>query len=565
MTLATCGAENWKRISGKQAFMEQLVADGINCIFGNPGTTEQGLIDLLVDYPSINYYMCLHESVAVAMADFYARATRKPAVVQLHIAPGLGNAIGTLYNAWVGKSPLVVYVGQSPSTGLFQQPYLSGDVVSMARPVTKWAAEITQAADVPQAVRRALKVAEEPPQGPVLLSIPMDVLEAEAEMLIRPTSYVQWAVTPPLQAVIEAAELLLKAQSPVIAVGDHVALSGAQEAVVELAELLGAPIMNAFSNTVNAPAAHPLYHARGIPVTSGPIRAALQPHDLLLAVGTSIFSSILPDAEGPIPRGMEVIHLDYDSWELGKNHAGSLLLRADPKATLLAILAEVQDRSTTGQRDQWHERRGRLEAAGREKVETARKQHARHWDAVPITPPRLMAELAANLPEDAVLVDEALTSGSTLETYFQPTEAWRRFRVRGGGIGNGMPGALGIQAAFPDRPVIGLVSDGASMYTITALWTAAHHQLPVKYVICNNRSYRILKQNLRQYRPPARADMPFPHMDLTDPPLSFVHLAEGFGVQGRRIEQPDEIGPALREALRTPGPMLLEVVLDGTP
>lgn len=554
-----------RRLSGKRAFFEQLLADGVGCIFGNPGTTEQGIIDLLPDYPSISYYLALHESVAVGMADFYARATRKPALVQLHIAPGLGNGIGMLYNAMKGRSPLVVYVGQSSSRALFQEPYLSGDLVSLACPVTKWAAEISQTADIPQALSRAFKVAEEPPQGPVMLSIPMDALDDEADLLIRPTSYVRWASPPPRGAVREAVSMLLGAKAPAIAVGDHVALSDGQAAVVALAELLGAPILNAFSNGVNAPAGHPLYQPRGIPISSRPLRKALEPHDLLLAVGTSLFPSILPEPEGPIPETTRVIHVDYDSWELGKNHGGGLLLRADPKETLLALREEVLSRSSAALRKEWARRRKGIEASNEERREKLRDQHRRQWDGVPIAPPRLMAELADALPSEAVVVDEALTSGASLEMYLRPSEPWRRFRVRGGGIGGGMPGALGAQVAFPDRPVVGVVSDGSSLYTIAALWTAAHHRLPVKYVICNNRSYRILKQNLQEYRLPEEASRPFVHMDLTDPDLGFVKLAEGFGVPAQQIERPEQIGPALKKALETDGPMLLDVVLDGTP
>ena len=554
-----------RRLSGKQAFLEQLLADGVSCIFGNPGTTEQGLIDLLPDYPSISYYLALHEGVAVGMADSYARAARKPALVQLHIAPGLGNAIGMLYNARVGHSPLVVYVGQSPSRALFQEPYLSGDLVAMARPVTKWAAEVLKAVDIPQALRRAFKVAEEPPQGPVMLSIPMDAFDEEGDMLIQPTSYVRWASPPPRGAVQEAATLLMAAKAPAIAIGDHVALSNGQASVVELAELLGAPILNAFSNGVNAPAGHPLYQPRGIPVSSKPLRRALEPHDVLLAVGTSLFPSIIPEPEGPIPEHTKVIHVDFDSWELGKNQAGCILVRADPRETMLALTEEILSRATPAQKEGWSRRRKSIEDASKDRRDKMMEMHRRMWDAVPISPHRLMAELAAALPPEAVVVDEALTSGASLEMYLQPSEPWRRFRIRGGGIGGGMPGALGVQVAYPNRPVVGVVSDGASLYTITALWTAAHHHLPVTYLLCNNRSYRILKQNLQEYRVPTDAGRPFVHMDLNDPYLDFVRLAEGFGVMARRVEAPDQIGPALKNAIATDAPVLLDVVLDGTP
>src|SRR5919199_2804086 len=208
------------RMTGKRALLEQLVADGVRYVFGNPGTTEQGFMDALQDYePELKFILALHEGVAVSMADAYARLTRKPAFVELHIAPGLGNALGMLHNARVGRSPLVVYAGQSPSRSLFQEPHLSGPLVDMARPVCKWVAEINHARDVPQALRRAFKVANEPPEGPVFLSLPMDVLDDEADVEIVPTSYTRARTRPDPSALEEAAHLLLEAEQPMLLLG----------------------------------------------------------------------------------------------------------------------------------------------------------------------------------------------------------------------------------------------------------------------------------------------------------------------------------------------------------
>ena len=153
------------RTTGKRALLEQLMADGVRHIFGNPGTTEQGFMDILQDYPQVEFMLALHEGVAVSMADAYARLTRRPAFVELHIAPGLGNALGMMHNARIGKTPMVVYAGQSPSNVLIQEPHLSGPLVDMARPIAKWAAQVEHAHDVPRALRRAFKIAAEPPQG----------------------------------------------------------------------------------------------------------------------------------------------------------------------------------------------------------------------------------------------------------------------------------------------------------------------------------------------------------------------------------------------------------------
>ena len=221
-------------VTGKRALLEQLVADGVRYIFGNPGTTEQPFMDLLQDYPQLEFILCLHEGVAISLADAYARATRKPAFVELHIAPGLGNAVGMLFNAKVGQSPLVVYVGQSASRALFQEPLLSGDLVEIATPVTKWAYEINHAADLPQVVRRAFKVADEAPQGPVVLSIPIDVMDEEADVAIQPSSYTRWRAHPDPAAMDEAADLLARSRRPMIVTGDGVALSNGQDQAIRL-------------------------------------------------------------------------------------------------------------------------------------------------------------------------------------------------------------------------------------------------------------------------------------------------------------------------------------------
>src|SRR5207248_7308787 len=175
------------RLAGKRALMEQLIADGVRHIFGNPGTTEQGFMDILQDYPEVEFMLALHEGVAMSMADTYARITKRPAFVEVHIAPGLGNAMGMMHNARIGKTPMVIYAGQSPSNVLLQEPHLSGPLVDMARPIAKWAAQIEHAHDIPRALRRAFKIAAEPPQGPVFLALPMDVLDAAAEVDIAPT------------------------------------------------------------------------------------------------------------------------------------------------------------------------------------------------------------------------------------------------------------------------------------------------------------------------------------------------------------------------------------------
>lgn len=546
------------RLKGKQALLEQLLADGVRYIFGNPGTTEQAFMDLLQDYPQLEFILCLHESVAVSMADTFARATGRPSFVELHIAPGLGNAGGMLYNALSGHSPLVVYVGQGDSRAMLLEPHLSGDLVAMARPVSKWAYEINHALNLPQALRRAFKVAEEPPRGPVVLSIPVDVMDQEAEVDIRPTSYTRWRVHPDPAAIDEAAALLAAARRPLLLVGDGVALSGAQAEVGRVAELLGAPIYQGYSTEGNVPLGHPLFQG-GLPfIGSEALRRVLAQHDALLAIGTPLFRVVFPDPAGITPPDMAVVQIDLDSWELGKNLAGVLPIKADPRAALAALIERLGERPVPGAA----ERSERIAAERRQRIEQLLAEDRRVWDETPISVPRLMGELAAVLPPEAALFDESTTAGAVLARYVKLPPG-RYFRARGGGLGPGLPGAVALKLAMPDRPVVGVVSDGAAMYTISALWTAAHHRIPVTWVICNNASYRILKLNMMEYLGPAHVGRQFVAMDLTDPPLRYDRIAESLGVHGRRVERPEDLRPALEEALRLGAPALVDVAIQG--
>lgn len=551
------------RLTGKRALMEQLVADGVRHIFGNPGTTEQGFLDILQEYPQLEFVLALHEGVAVSMADAYARATRRPAFVEVHTGPGLGNALGMIYNASVGKTPMVVYAGHTPSRITLQEPLLSGPLVDMARPLSKWAAEIHHAHDVPRALRRAFKTAMEPPAGPVFLSLPLDTLDAEAEVDIVPTTYTRWQGRVDPGAIEEAAALLLAAAQPMVMVGDSVAFAEAQPEAAAVAELLGAPIFECYASEWNVSARHPLYLGAVNFVSPGPVRATLEGCDALLVAGAPLFRLIFPEAErSPLPAGARVVQIDIDGWELGKNLTPDLALLADPKAALAALAAEIRRRRTPAQ---MRTAEARAAAIG----ERTRATRARYWETAkrtweqsPITGARLMHEIRHAIPDDAVIFAEAITNAHHLAAAISPTEAGRMMRARGGGIGPGLPGTLGLALARPDRQVVGVCSDGAAMYSISALWTAAHHRIPVTYVMLNNAAYRILKLNMVEYLGAGARGRQFVAMDLTDPELRFDRIAESMGVRGQRVERPEDLAGALKDALAHDGPALVDVVIE---
>ena len=216
------------RLSAKHALVEQLIANGVEYIFGNPGSTELGLMDALHDYPQVKYVLGLHEAVVIGMADGYARATQRPAFANVHITPGLANALSLLYDAQQGGTPLVVTAGQQDRRFVLREPVLAGDLVKLAEPVTKWAVEVNRGADVPLILQRAFKVALDPPAGPVFVSLPSDVLDDEIEAAVEPTTYTARRVRPDREGTAAAAELLAQARRPAIVCGDRVAASGSQ-------------------------------------------------------------------------------------------------------------------------------------------------------------------------------------------------------------------------------------------------------------------------------------------------------------------------------------------------
>src|SRR5215471_13789583 len=329
-------------MSGKRAFLELLKQEGVEILFGNPGTTELPLMDAFAVENEIRYVLGLQEAAVMAMADGYAQASGKLAVLNFHVAPGLGNAMGMLYDAQKASTPMLVTAGQQDHEYIVTEPILSADLPRLARPFVKWADEVGRVADLPRLVHRAVKTALAPPTGPVFLSLPGDILKDEGDLdLMAPTR-----IAPRLRgdaaAVAAAAALLAQAKRPVIIAGDAAAQSRAHAELVALAELIGAPVYTEFvPNTASFPASHPL--ARGAMVRSqAGARQVLDQHDLLFSVGADLFTLSLPSNIEPMPPGLPLIHLDTDPWELGKNYPAEVAILGNPKGTLPELTEAIR-------------------------------------------------------------------------------------------------------------------------------------------------------------------------------------------------------------------------------
>jgi benzoylformate decarboxylase len=544
---------------------EQLLAEGIRYVFGNPGTVEQGFLDAVTSYPALQYVCALQETVAVGIADGYARATRGPAVVQLHSGVGLGNGIGMLYQAKRGHAPLVVLAGEAGVRYEAMDAQMATDLVAMAAPVTKWAGRATDPSSLLRMLRRAIKIATTPPTGPVFLALPMDVLDApNAEDVVATVPLVTRTVPEPA-LITQAARLLAGATRPIIIVGDGVAFSAAQPELARVAEVWGAPVWTADSSEVNLSSDHP--HFRGplghmFAKDSQPITMKA---DAVLICGTYVFPEVFPALSRAFAPNARVVHIDLDTDAIAKNFPVDLGLVSDPKPTLARLATSLEQEMSPAQGQDARERSRQLGGEqGLERESQRRADHTRR-DDMPMPASRFMAELADLVPDDAVVFDEALTTSPDLVRYLPPTQPGAYFQTRGGSLGVGVPGALGLKLAHPGRTVFGFTGDGGAMYTIQALWTAAHHRIGAKIVVCNNRSYRILKDNIRQYW--RERDVPeheFPaSFDLRNPDLRFDRIAESLGVPAARVEAGEQVRPAISRALETDGPFLIDVVIGG--
>jgi benzoylformate decarboxylase len=549
-------------MSGKRAFLDLLKQEGVEIVFGNPGTTELPLMDAFAVENEIRYILGLQEAALMAMADGYAQASGKLTVLNLHVAPGLGNAMGMLYDAQKAGSPILVTTGQQDQEYVVTEPILWADLPTLARPFVKWAAEVHRVADLPRLVHRAAKTALAPPTGPVFLSLPGDILKDEGDLDLMAPTRVAPRLRGDVAAIAAAAEILAQAKHPVIYAGDAVAQSRAHAELVELAELLGAPVYAEFvPSTASFPSSHPLF--RGATARSqAAVRQALDAHDVLFSVGGDLFTWSLPSKIEPLPPGMRLIHLDTDPWEIGKNFPAEAAILGDPKATLPEITAATRERMTSAAR-----------GAARNRLKTASEVSLAERDALktkarslagqtPVQPLALLEAIGDMLPRDAVVIEEALSSAPGIRSLIRSDDPQSYFGLRGGGIGWGLPAAIGAKLALPNRPVVALIGDGSAMYTIQALWTAAHYRIPVIFVILNNTSYRILKQRLHALRGHAEQVDAYVGMELVDPAVDFVGLARSLGVAAERAKTVHEATDLVAQGLKGNTSLLIDVALD---
>jgi len=541
--------------------IEILRAAGVDYLFGNPGTTELPFLDAL-DGSGLRYVVALQEATAAAAADGYAQASGRLGVVNLHVAPGLANALSIVHNASRAKTPLLVTAGQQDTRLLLDQPILAGDMVKMTDGLTKWSYELRNAAEAPAALRRAIHLALTPPTGPVFLSLPMDLMTEPCDDSGGAPGPVAARPAPEAEAIARAASLLAGATAPVIVAGDGVARAGAQAELVALAELLGAAVHGEpIHRRLSVPGDHPLWRG-GLYPTATAVAKALERFDAVLIVGANAFTWLFHAPGSPFGASQRVVQLDDDAREIGRSYPVTLGVVGGVRAALGALARAVGEQQDDAAR-----------AAARERVATlgrAREAHARRLaaaadaagDRVPIAPEFLMRTLATLLPPDALVVDESASSLAHVLRHLPFRAGSDFFGSKTGTLGWAMGAALGVQLAHPRRKVVATIGDGSVMYAPQALWTAAHEQLPVTYVVANNTSYAILKSGMLTFGLPAAKRGVFPGMDLVDPEIDYLALARSMGVLAVRVDKPGALRDVLARALAHAGPALVDVAID---
>jgi benzoylformate decarboxylase len=537
-------ATNGKTTTVWQAFYDILRAYDLKTIFGNPGSTEQ---PMLKNFPSdFQYVLGLQEASVVGMADGYAQATRKPAVVSLHTAAGTGNAMGTIMTAFCNKTPLILIAGQQHRDMLIGEPLLTNrEGTSMPKPWVKWAYEPAQAKDVPAAVIRAIATAVLPPAGPVYLSVPLDDWDKEMASVPVPR-LVSTRTAPDPAQVSRFVSTIHGAKRLALAYGQEIDKSLGWDAAVQLAELTGAPVYQAPGvERAVFPETHPLFRGP-LPMARGPLCEAVADFDVLLVVGAEVWR-YYPFVDGPVsPPGLTILHVTNDPHDASAALVGETLL-SDSRLALESLVSglEAAGLKSSRSKDEYF-------AASNHKV-------AQPSGKSPMTALDAFTAIASLRPNDALLVQETPSNGGDLLRAWPAYEPERYFTFASGGLGANGPLSVGVALAQKHhqtgRPTILAIGDGSINYSVQSIYTAVQEKVHLIILVPKNEEYAILKEFAVLEETPH-----VPALDL--PGLDAVAVAKAYGCPGVLVTNAEELQAEFKAALGRDGPSLIEFPID---
>jgi len=541
---------------GRDIVLDVLRTEGVTHIFGNPGTTELSLIDALMRSGDFKYVLGLQEASVVGMAEGYARATNRPAFLNLHATAGLGNGLGALSNAAYTNVPLVVTAGQQDYRHIVDEPWLTGDLVGLAKPVSKWAHEVRTVEEIAPILRRAFKDANSFPKGPVFVSLPFHFMDQEVEAEAPARSMVYGApIASGLEVLADELQSCTPEQIAIIAC-DEISFSEAMGEVVELAEALGADVYGApVHDGVVFPTSHPLWTGT-LPPVAMVMRKTLGQYKKVFVIGDRGFMTLIFSG-GPVPEGTDILHLSADPATVARTYSTRCGLVGDIKASLRQLLPQLERPDTM-----------HVSARIRRKAEMRIAEIAADEAHILSIPPQrpIPPEVAAYaivkaLPQGTIIVDEAPAITQFIRRFHKADHRLQYNFSKGGGLGWAMPVAVGVALGQNRARTVCLIGDGSAMYCPQALWTAARERLPVTFIVANNTEYGALKNYLREHYPAQNGAHEFIGMDLVDPEIDFLALAKSMGVDGVRVRDANEIAAAIGHAMQQPGPALIEIVV----
>ena len=551
-----------KKIEGKYILLEALKQQNIKYIFGNPGTTETAIMDALEKYPEFEYILTVQESAAMGMADAYARATKKPAFVNLHIETGLANGLSLLHNAQSGGTPLVLTAGNKDSREIAPG---KTDLVDMVSPFTKWAVEVNHPDAIAQTMQKAFRIALSPPTGPTFVAFTTNALDDKTNVYPTKNFNEEIIIKADQKAIDKAAELLVDSNNIGILIGDRLVQINNPYIPTKLAELLGAKVYSSNYSEMIFPNKHPNYISNlklGFNSSN-----EFDEFDTILVIGglpriSYMFSNPRMRIFNPDSK---LIHVDNDPSQVGTTEKTEIGIISDPSDALISITKKVEELLDGKKIEFFAEKNLLLKNEKETNEKIIRSELLNKYDNSPMTPDRMVSEIANAIPENTIIVNDAVTTANSIFNFMKFEKENSIFGGRGGSLGWGMGGALGIKLAFPDENVIALIGDGTGMMAVQALWTASVNKIPITYIICNNSTYKVLKLNMDIYKEQLGDTKTSEYKGMNfDQRFDFKTIAQGFNINSHTITDPSEIKDILIKCINSGKPNLLDIHIDGS-
>ena len=550
-----------KAKEGKYILLEALKKQDVKYIFGNPGTTETAIMDALESYPEFEYILTVQESVAMGMADAYARATKKPAFVNLHIETGLANGLSLLHNAHSGGTPLVLSAGNKDSREIAPG---KTDLIDMVSPFTKWAVEVNHPDAIAQTVQKAFRIAMSPPTGPTFVAFTTNALDDKTNVYPTETYNEEIIIKPDEKSIDEAAELLVNSNNIGMLIGDRIVQISNPYIPTKLAELLGAKVYSSNYSEMIFPNKHPNYiNNLKLGFNSSD---EFEEFDTVLAIGglprvSYMFSN--PKMRIFNPKS-KLIHIDNDPSQVGTTEKTDIGIISDPSDALKKLTIKVEELLKGNKLEFFTEKNLLLKKEKEKSENNIKTELLANFNNSPMTPDRMISEIANSIPQNTIVVNDAVTTGNSIFKFMNFEKENSVFGGRGGSLGWGMGGALGIKLAFPDENVIAIVGDGTGMMSVQALWTASINNIPITYIMCNNSTYRILKLNMDIYKDQIGENKNSKYMGMNfDQKFDFKTIANSFNINSYSISKPEEIGDVLKKCIKSQKPNLIDIHIDG--